>query len=115
MPNEAEIEDQEVRCVDCGCDIIEDPGAPAGEQRCDTDRDHHDRDCGEDCPVICKACREHHFEDDHCDQREVAEALLKLLDIEHLTNAAAWTSAAAAAKRMLGACKVCGELACDHA
>lgn len=115
---EADANDDEVQCVDCGCDIIRDDELPATEQRCDTDRDHHAKLCGEDCPVICEACREHHFVGDHCDQHEVAEALLKLLELyDELVPVERpdWaSSAAAAAKRMLGACKVCGELTCDH-
>jgi hypothetical protein len=58
--------DDEVVCVDCGCDLIrhEDEvyatgirGAP----RCDTDDYHHHQLCGADCPVICDVCYEHHF------------------------------------------------------
>jgi hypothetical protein len=78
-------EADEVQCVDCGCDIIRDEELSDTEQRCDTDRDHHDRDCGEDCPVICDLCLEHHFEDDlDCDgmrpenqERSTAERLAK--------------------------------------
>lgn len=54
--------------MDCGCALIRDPDLTDMEQRCDTDRDHHAQDCGEDCPVICDACLEHHFPDDpDCD------------------------------------------------
>ena len=59
----------EVSCVDCGCAIVD--AAERGEDgiyhpvsdepRCDTDRDHHAEDCGEDCPVVCPGCKEHHF------------------------------------------------------
>lgn len=48
----------EVECVDCGCLVIVD----GEETRCDTDEAHHDRTCGEDCPVICMICKEHHFD-----------------------------------------------------
>jgi NTP pyrophosphatase (non-canonical NTP hydrolase) len=51
----------EVECVDCGCDLIRNPDM--SEQRCDTDQAHHTKDCGEDCPVICEICKEHHFDD----------------------------------------------------
>ena len=105
---------EEVPCVDCGCDLIRDPERPASEQRCDTDEAHHARQCGPDCPVICDACHDHHFDDFECDQRQVAKALLLLLEIEHLTRAAKWAPDAAAAKRMLGVCKLCGELGCKH-
>jgi hypothetical protein len=108
----------EVPCVDCGADIIEDAELPKSEQRCDVCRDHYAENCDEDCPLICDACREHHFVD-HCDQREVAEALLKFDNIYaneiDPTPRPGWlTSAIEAAKRMLGACKVCNELECDH-
>lgn len=53
----------EVECVDCGCDIIVYP-EDCGDARCDTCRDHHDQDCGEDCPIICENCKEHHFKPD---------------------------------------------------
>jgi hypothetical protein len=52
-------EEREVECVDCGCALYD--GEDMKEPRCDTDRDHHARECGEDCPVICPSCQEHHF------------------------------------------------------
>jgi len=51
----------EVECVDCSAVIIRDAARPAGAQRCDTDEAHHAEACGEDCPVICEVCCEHHF------------------------------------------------------
>ena len=51
----------EIPCVDCGCDLIRDRERPAHEQRCGTDDAHWRQGCGEDCPVICEVCREHHF------------------------------------------------------
>lgn len=55
----------EVECVDCGCLVLDDPnrrirGEPVAP-RCDTDENHHFQMCGEDCPVICMVCMEHHF------------------------------------------------------
>ena len=60
----------EVPCVDCACALVD--AATLGPDgiyhpvsdvpRCDTDRDHHTEDCGEDCPVVCPGCKEHHFE-----------------------------------------------------
>lgn len=56
----------EVACVDCGCDLSPDPDLPGSEQRCDADRDHHDKVCGDDCPVICDDCGTHHFDEFVC-------------------------------------------------
>lgn len=47
----------EVECLDCGRDIITD----GIEFQCDTCRDHYNQDCGDDCPIICENCKEHHF------------------------------------------------------
>jgi hypothetical protein len=58
------LPEDEVECVDCGCDIIRNPDLSEREQRCDVDEAHHTKDCGADCPVICDLCLEHHFADD---------------------------------------------------
>jgi hypothetical protein len=62
----------EVDCVDCGAEILcfEHYEVSA---RCDTCEDHHTRDCGTDCPIICERCREHHFDMNACGGRKESE------------------------------------------
>lgn len=56
-----EFEAAEIECVDCGCDLSECDLSDREIVRCDTCENHYHEICGEDCPVICDVCRDHHF------------------------------------------------------
>lgn len=66
--NQTMRREEEVECVDCGCDLLVDGVEEQTAPRCDTCEAHFTKGCGKDCPVICDVCKEHHFfNPDPCD------------------------------------------------
>lgn len=75
----------ELPCMDCGCEIIgamylHQDGvyyiADDDEPRCETCKDHHYLVCGNDCPIVCPHCDQHHFLGDRCGQNIIASGTM---------------------------------------
>jgi hypothetical protein len=61
MTDDDDLDAGEILCIDCGCALRQSGSDAPAEPRCDTDDEHFRALCGEDCPVLCPGCRQHHF------------------------------------------------------